>query len=83
MTYIITTHASIRFLERVFKIKTPTREQINNAKTLLSKDMANISSRAYIKYIPIPSFNEFVAVKVENVITTILFKNGVKRKRYY
>ena len=76
--YKITKHAAIRFLQRVFSIETPTAEQIENVKVLLLKDIANISTQAYIKYMPIPSFNGFVAVKVENAITTILFKDKVQ-----
>jgi hypothetical protein len=76
--YKITQHAAIRFLERVFNIEAPTAEQIENVKVLLLKDIANISTQAYIKYIPIPSFDGFIAVKVENAITTILFKNKIQ-----
>ena len=80
--YKITTHAAIRFLERVFKIETPTIEQRENARILLLKDIANISAQAYIQYIPIPSFPQFIAVKAENTITTILFKNKINYRKY-
>lgn len=74
--YEITTHAAIRFLERVFLIKTPSKKQIENAKILILKDISNISTRNYVRYIPLPSISNFVAVKRgKNVITTILSKS--------
>ena len=69
----ITWHAGERFLERVFNYTTYTKKQIQQAITLLAKEVANIDRRGR-KYVILPSFPQFLAVFEQNSLVTIIPK---------
>ena len=72
--YKITQHATIRFLQRVFKIKEPTTQEIQRAKILLEKDLKDVYINPLNFYLVLPSFSNFKAVVKNNTLVTILNK---------
>jgi len=69
------THAGVRFLERIMNLKNYTTDQIHNAMGFLEKDTSNIEFHNKQRII-IPSFPQFVAIQRDNVIITIIPKKG-------
>ena len=69
------THAGVRFLERIMNLKNYTKDQIHNAMGFLEKDTSNIEFHNKRRII-IPSFPQFVAIQRDNVIITIIPKRG-------
>ena len=71
----VSNHAGVRFLERIMNLKQFTAEQIYNAMQFIEKDTSNIEYHNK-KRIIIPSFPQFVAIQIDNMIVTIIPKRG-------
>ena len=67
------THAGVRFLERIMNLKQYTTEQIHNAMQFIERDTSNVEYHNKRRII-IPSFPQFVAIQRDNVIVTIIPK---------
>jgi len=71
---IIRNHASIRFLERIFKIKRPTLKQINDGRRLLQKDLEGVVITSKHCRIPLPSFKA-VGIFTDGGLVTVIKKS--------
>ena len=69
----ITIHAAERFLQRVLRWTHYTKEQIDNAKYLLGRDLHNLQ-RLNKTRVVLPSFPNYHAVFVDNTVVTIIPK---------
>jgi len=67
------THAGVRFLERIMNLKQYTAEQIQNAIGFIERDTSNVEYHNKRRII-IPSFPQFVAIQRDNMIITIIPK---------
>ena len=72
----VTLHAAERLLQRVFKMKDYTRQDIYRAVKLLERDTANIFFNNYRKNIVLPSFSNYEAVMIEQTMVTIINKSN-------
>lgn len=69
----ITYHAAERFLQRVFRFTSYSKEQVNNAKHLLERDLHNLQLRKKRRVV-LPSFPNFYGVFIENTLVTVIPK---------
>jgi len=68
----VTFHAGERFLQRVFKYSSYTKNQVFDAMKLISKDIKNIhfTRNRFV----LPSFPEFLCITQNNKVVTIIPK---------
>lgn len=69
----ITYHAAERFLQRVFRFASYSKEQVSNAKQLLERDLYNLQLREKRRVV-LPSFPNFYGVFVSNTLVTVIPK---------
>jgi O-methyltransferase involved in polyketide biosynthesis len=75
-TMYITYHAAERFLQRVFEMTGYSSRHIKNAKKLLRKELADITTHRS-RFI-LPSFPKFIGITVNNKLVTIIPKDDKK-----
>ena len=78
-----TFHLAQRFIERVLKKSSYTKDEIKNIYFYLSEVCKNIVPRSYRGYCPFPDNPNFVIAYNENTATTILPKDYIKEERKY
>lgn len=74
----VTYHAAERLLQRVFNMQHYTRRDIRRARKLLQKDLADVVVTGVKRFIPLPSFEEAIAVFSEGSLITIYPKTYVR-----
>ena len=77
----VTIHAAERLLQRVFGMRKYTRRDIQRARKLLEREVKDIMVVGVKRIIPLPSFDNAVAVYHDNAIVTIYPKDFVKAHR--
>lgn len=73
-----TYHAAERLLQRVFNQKHYTRKDVCRAKALLEKETQNIVATGVKRFVPLPSFSDYVAVLLEDRLITIYPKQYLR-----
>lgn len=74
----VTRHAAERFLQRVLNKKSYTRLEMYRAYKFLEAETKDIVVHGYKVFFPLPSFNRYSVLVIDNEIVTVMPKVWVK-----
>ena len=71
-------HAAERFLQRVFHMDRYSRHDINRARKLLQRDVSSLVVTGVKRFVPLPSFQEAVALYLDGTLVTVYPREYVR-----